>query len=561
MPCGGLGTLLEVRADGSVRVTGTTDGSSCQSFSVSVADLTGFKSASPDANGNWVLVFAGGEITGDLARFRRVACGKETKVAIRCDEPGSTCNQSTPVEVRCERDPGCPSVSFTITPGDCVNGRRTVHIGADVVSANDATFVWFFGTDEDNQPGEDSQAGDGAGNMWLPATNANGVRHVEIDHVYEPTGNQPSQVTVTLQTSDGPTTLCIATQTFTLEPCTCGLTVSLEVLDQAGRPVPVNRCLVPGDYAVRVASPTGGNIDYSWSLDGVADETQTGSNYDVSIAAGEQKTVSCFVEQGACDASNAVTIEGCEDCRRFDAQVRVLDSNRREVDADRCLAAGNYTVEATSPTGAGNSFRWLVNDALDANAIGNTVQVALGDDDQQRVVLDASRGGCRDLASVTLTTCVAPPPPPRHEEDESGTGGCGVLYWIGLFLLIIGSVLAFGGGCTLNPVIIGTGIAAAVVGTFLLIMWALFCVQIAGCRALQRLIGFINALIALFAALGIALAIVALILAALGLPPVNAGCIGAAFTVAGYLSVVNLILFWIFLAKPCQWEGDNPFFN
>ena len=469
MPCGGLGTLLEVRADGSIRVTGTTDGSPCQSFSVSVANLTAYKSPSPDANGNWVVVFAGGEITGDLARFRRVACGGETKLAIRCDEPGSTCAESTPVEVRCEQDAGCPSVSFTITPGDCVDGRRTVDIGADVVSANDATFVWFFGTDEDNQPGEDSQAGDGTGNIWLPAADANGVRHVQIDHVYEPTGNQPTEVTVTLQTSEGPNSVCIATQTFTLEPCTCGLTVSLEVLDQARRPVPVDRCLAPGDYAVRVASPTGGNIDYSWSVDGVADETQTGSTYNVSIAAGEQKTVSCFVEQGACDASNAVTIEGCE------------------------------------------------------------------------------RG--------------APPPPPPRDEDESGTGGCGVLYWIGLFLLIIGSVLAFGGLCTANPVIIGTGVAAAVAGAFLLIVWAMFCVQIAGCRALQRLIGFINALIALFAALGIALAIVALILAALGLPPVNAGCIAGAFTVAGYLSVVNLILFWIFLAKPCQWEGDNPFFN
>jgi hypothetical protein len=92
-------------------------------------------------------------------------------------------------------------------------------------------------------------------------------------------------------------------------------------------------------------------------------------------------------------------------------------------------------------------------------------------------------------------------------------------------------------------------------------MWALFCVQVAGCAALQRLIGLVNALVVLFGVLSVALVIVALILMLLGLPPVNAGCIAAAFAVAGYLAVVNVLLFWVFLAKPCQWDGDNPFFN
>ena len=113
----------------------------------------------------------------------------------------------------------CPEVSIEITPGACDDGLRTVHFKAEVVSTDDATYTWFFGASDDYQEGEDSQAGDGNGNIWLPQPDANGVRVVETDHVYESTSEQPQTITVRLETSTGPTSLCTAEQTFTLEPC------------------------------------------------------------------------------------------------------------------------------------------------------------------------------------------------------------------------------------------------------------------------------------------------------------------------------------------------------
>ncbi len=483
MPCGGNVALVEILADNSVRVTGTIDDSGCQSFSVSVAHLTVYKSPSPDENGNWVLTYSGTEITGNIADFRREACGKRWKISIRCDDTGSNCSQTRDVDIICENDENCPSVTFTITPDDCVNGRRTVHIVADVISTNDATYVWFFGTDEDNQPGEDSQAGDGNGNIWLPAPDANGVRTVEVDHVYEPTGSQPTQVTVRLQTSQGPNLICDESQSFTLDPCNCDSAVALEVVNQTGSPVPGDRCLQPGDYTVRVTNPTGNSLDYSWSVDGSADTSQLTSDYDFSIAAGEEKTISVVVEQGACDASNAVAVEGCEDCSSFDAQLRVLNDARRDVTGARCLPAGNYTVQATSPTGAGNSFRWFVNSTFKPNETGSTIQVALGDDDQQTVMLDASRGNCSDIVSVTLTTC-----DDEDDDDDTPDGFIPcmmfkILALIGLGLFLLGAILllcpAIGMPLLPPPVAIGIGIALMIGGGLLLslglVLWQLIC--------------------------------------------------------------------------------------
>jgi hypothetical protein len=382
----------------------------------------------------------------------------------------------------------CPEVDITVTPGDCVNGRRTVHLRADVVTANDATYTWFFGTDEDNQPGVDSQAGDGTGNVWLPAPNSSGIRVVETDHVYEPTSDQPQTITVRFLTSSGPSSTCNAEKQFTLEPCRCDLTVSLQISDQAGQGFPTSECLPPGNYVVQVVSPTGSNIANSWSVNGMADNSQSGSTFNFSISAGEDKTISVVVEQGGCTASNGVIVRGCEDCSSFDAQLRILDRNRRDVTNDECLLPGDYTVQATSPTGGGNTFRWLVDNVVDITATGTTLQVTLGDDEQKIVTLEASRGECRDTASVALETC-----PP----DDSGDGNDGdgfipcllfkLLALLGLGLVFLGAVLLL---CPLvaapSPPQVATAIGiglviggAALLGLGLL-LWFLIC-QPDGC--------------------------------------------------------------------------------
>ena len=109
----------------------------------------------------------------------------------------------------------------------------------------------------------------------------------------------------------------------------------------------------------------------------------------------------------------------------------------------------------------------------------------------------------------------------------------------------------------LLPVIIGlliAAIAVLLVGTTLLILWALFCVQVAGCRVLQGLIVFINWLIVSYTVVSIISAILTAATAG-----VTVGCFAAAVSIGLYLGTLNIFLLWIFMTKPCTWRGRNPF--
>lgn len=424
-------------------------------------------------NGQWSVDFT--IVAGDF-QPGTFLCGTGNKYIIEteCADDSNCKAYFNSNLINCE---DCPEVNITITPGDCVNGRRTVLFRADVVSANDATYMWLFGTDEDNQPGEDNQAGDGSGNVWLPASNSNGVRVVETDHIYEPRSNQPQTITVRFITSSGPSLSCIKEKQFTLEPCRCDMTVSLQVSDQAGQRFPTRGCLPPGNYIVQVISPAGGNITYSWSVNGMADNSQNGSTFDFSISATEEKTISLVVAQGSCTASNGVTVTGCEDCSSFDVQLRIFDRNRRDVTGEECLTSGDYTVQATSPTGGSNTFRWSVDNVVDSTTTDATLQVRLGDDDQKIVTLEASRGECHDTASVVLETC--------SPSDGDGFIPCllfKVLALLGLGLVFLGAVLLL---CPLvatpfpPQVAAAIGIGMAIGGAILLglglLLWFLVC--------------------------------------------------------------------------------------
>ena len=204
-------------------------------------------------NGEWSVDFTVAAGDFQLGTF---LCGRGNKYVIETEcADDSNCKPDFASDlINCGN---CPEVNITVTPGDCVNGRRTVHFAADVVAANDAIYTWFFGTDEDNQPGEDNQAGDGSGDVWLPAPDSNGIRVVETDHVYEPTSDQSQTITVRFVTSSGPSSpTCTAEKQFTLKPCPCDLKVSLQVCDQAGQECPNEECLRPGTYIVEVVSPT-----------------------------------------------------------------------------------------------------------------------------------------------------------------------------------------------------------------------------------------------------------------------------------------------------------------
>lgn len=160
-----------------LRVSGTA--TDCTSVLVQVHQNQPLNASTPQKTvvvtaGQWNVDFT--VALGDFA-LGTFLCGGGNKYIIEaiCATDSSCKGGMSSNVVNCNN---CPNVEIVITPGDCVNGRRTVNIKAEVISANDASFSWFFGVDEDAQPGEDNEAGG-----WLPPPSSSGVRVVETNHV------------------------------------------------------------------------------------------------------------------------------------------------------------------------------------------------------------------------------------------------------------------------------------------------------------------------------------------------------------------------------------------
>lgn len=534
-----------------IEVEGDVEG--CEELQVWVEDSNGNiivqkVVVQPTSNGHWTATFIRDQHFG-----KGIRCRQKTIFHAECTKlhDGKKCKDDEPIDLPCK--PGgtaeCPDVTITITPAvECVGGRRTVHFRADVTSANDATYTWFFGTDEDNQPGEDNETGDGSGNIWLPAPNSDGVRIVETDHVYEATSDQPQTITVRLITSAGPNAECSVEQTFTLDPCKCDVTVSLRVLNSSGRPQPTDECLPPGNYTVEVTSPTT-NATYEWSVDGTSDPSQTTRRFDFSLVAGEDKTISISVEQGSCGGSNGVRVRGCEDCSNYDVQLRVIGSNRENVTDEDCLPPGDYTVQATSPTGAGNTFKWRVDNVEDTAATGTTLQVNLGNDDEKIVTLEATRGQCRGIATVVLETC----PVEENDTEENGNGICDpcciwfIINIIAVFATLVVFVVA---GCVFQwaePISITVAIGLAAAVTVSMLAWGFFCNGRSGgsCTPILRWIDILDAL-------AILAGIVALLVG------VTSPCAIAFWINVGFLQWIRRILQTIAALTGCL---PNPWFR
>ncbi|MEO1209466.1 MAG: tripartite tricarboxylate transporter TctB family protein [Cyanobacteria bacterium J06638_20] len=444
-PGQGLSTLIISGTATDISGTATD----CSTVRVRVTDtLTNIVTPEKDTtvtNGQWSVEFTVEEGDFPAGTFR---CGRENKylIDVACKE-GDSCKTTLSDElIECEITP-CPDVTLTITPGDCANGLLAVALKAEVVSANDATYTWFFGTDEDNQLGEDSQGGG-----WLPEPDNNGIRVVETTHLYAPTA-ETQTVTVRFETSTGPNSTCVETQIFSLAPCPCDFSLSLSVLDSAGDVIPPQECLPSGSYTVQIsATPAESDITYLWFVNNESEANQNDATLNVSIAPGEEKTVAAFAKQGNCIAIDEVMIRGCPDCSRFDVQLQVVDSNLSDVTSDSCLTPGVYTVQAIVPDeDVGTTFTWWIDDNLQEIAMGGNLQVTLGSDEPMSVVVEASQNGCRDIASAALVPC-PPPPPPDSEDDRDPTPVIIPFCQVFAVLLLIGvGILGVGLGLLLCP--------------------------------------------------------------------------------------------------------------
>jgi hypothetical protein len=170
-------------------------------------------------------------------------------------------------------------------------------------------------------------------------------------------------------------------------------------------------------------------------------------------------------------------------------------------------------------------------------------------------------GGCagEDSNVITVPAC------------GRGNGGgnesiwCAIVRIVALIALTIAIFTIIVAACTQSWVILGIAIAAAVVAAAVLIAWALWCAPTAGCAALQCVIGFINLLIAITGAIAIISAAIAAVIALLfpegGAPalPCLIGTAISALSDAGFLGLLEVILYQIFLFLGCRWEGESAF--
>jgi hypothetical protein len=516
-------------------------------------------------------------------------CFDEQQFHLSCGDPTQTAE--------------CPTITGRVNPDNrCIQGRRPVFLTVDfeppLTAGMSVSIGWAFGDSED-PPGSGSNAEIQEVSITEPTPS--------ITNPYHPYASGGPYFASAFVTVDTGSVSCnavpVSFPSFIAQPCPATGQCPTLTIDSLGPPP----CATVGARVTAQASlePVGtGTVEFTWSVKSPSGrrwqrhttlpsmDTGTGVWQDATLLTDsvvrldETGTYEIVVTAEVpntppeCQPSDSVTF----DLLACDENCPTVELQQPEVTG--CGTGAKITLRAQTapPAPAGTNFNWSVQ--LSGALRGQrTTTVPQASSEDTWTHTDGSVGPLRvqagDMtASVSVVlpnqieTCPVPTdsvsfeveactnPPITHDGDpvdESRSDGCGILYWLGLIMLVAGSVVAFGGLCTANPVIIGIGVGAAVVGAFLLVLWALLCVRVAGCRALQRLIGFIHALIVLFGILGLILVIVAFILSQVGVPPINAGCIAGAFAVAGYLGVVSVILFNIFIAKRCDWEGDNPF--
>jgi hypothetical protein len=266
--------------------------------------------------------------------------------------------------------------------------------------------------------------------------------------------------------------------------------VALTVTNTASpnTPVDTSDCLPLGTYNIRVTTPTGQDLQFSWSVDGELVSSGAANNFNFTLADdGQTHQVSVTVSRTNCPpVSRAVTLESCACTGSL--SLTVSDSQGNVVNPQGCVAPGDYTVRADGTNLDESDRTWTINGnpAGDGTEIPVTLQAASACGDgagQTTVAVRASKQGCPDqTAAVTLQLCpefVLCPP-------------C----WL-LRLLIVFSVIVAGialaiwicPGVLANPLIpataswpaVGAAVApfvlaaALVVAVVLLAIWILLC--------------------------------------------------------------------------------------
>ena len=567
MPCNVTADRIEIRQDGSVRVFGLFEGQ--LPFFVSVVELTVSKAAILAAP-NWSVVFSGAEVTGDLARFRNRHCsgGPDRFAEYSVNRPlplGSEfpgCRETGSAPVQCETpedEPGaCPDVTVTVEPGSCnkENTERLMTFEVTVGGGATIEYRWAFG---DGTPLTPPATGSGifSDPHFYAADDTYYASLIIVDPpgctatpdpitvVVEPCGEQAcpeirwsADIAPESECQSGRRTV-IVTATIVLP----GQSISASMLDDQGQVIASGT----QDDDLTLESPAlrrgGGDYDFSLQFDGnLPDDCRPDLQHTVSVPDCPPGKQECPTVDWNVDVSPDCNEDGTRDV----TVVASVTSSGAPVTAELRDPQGNVLDTGTTPA---NGPATLDSGAMTLTPGNHQFSVAF--------IAGLPRGcAVDDTNVVTVPAC-------GGEGGGGGGGsesfGCMLLRVIALFFLITGLVAIVGGACSNNTIAIGAGVVAALFGVALLLTWAWLCAPEAGCLALQRVIGIVNLLITVFAAIALIIAAIVAILALLGVPGITVGlpCFLGAAVDTVILAGLQLILMQFFLSQGCQWQGQS----
>ena len=436
--------------------------------------------ATIDHEGKWQAIFPG--------PVPNCECGSEVFATARCITEDGCAAEPFEGQIRCVQ---CPGLSFDPSGDDVTvldvkiecdsdgsalvsikffvvnNTQRLVHVIINCGAGGTKVSGGSFGF----TPGASGEVESVC--RYNPNVTPNPQPFVEFFDVnFEPLGCPPFPIPV------DPLPDC---------PAVCPSSVTLEVLDGNNQPVDPDRvlCLAPGTYTVQVTTPilTPG-IEFFWSLDGVLQQGATGPSFAVSLVGGQTVDLTVAVSIPGCPPLSAgLQLEGCViDCSE-DLVLEVRNSQGQIVDLGQdCLAPGTYTILATSPSGPGWSFTWVIGGVVDTTTNQPENEVDLGASGTVPVEVTAIGPGCPPKTDeITLEGCG------DGDDDGGGFFGCDGLLITAIGLLISGAILIVLSVCLGSPALEAIGAVMLIVGGVLLIIWLIFCQSVTACEVLERM--------------------------------------------------------------------------
>jgi hypothetical protein len=585
------------------RISGIKGQAACTEIELSVVGYDGVTAHIEFESDHWIweayLVFPG---NGPL-------CGETITILAEC-VPRKECNWDLDLRIPCPEVPNadeCPTAITGRANADlpCIQGRRPVILTVDfqppLPSGTFVRVLWAFGNGVSL---DDARS--------LTSTTAS----ISQTPRYDPGGPFFPVAFVTVTTAAGSVcaTVTINFPQFIAQGG-CAPTEDCPVLTINSLVPP--KCATVGARASAQASltpaPAGGAAEFLWAITAPGGRRWQRRTTQASMDTGSgiwqdattlQDSVVQLNVAGTYEVIVTATVPNTsEDCQPSDSgsfQLLVCGTECPVVDllepsVEGCGRQAVVTFEAQNdpPAPTGTEYRWSVQvtgglralrtsttPTTDSSATWSHTNGAVGPMQVQAGEMTASVTVIRPDQNKACTVptssevfripaCARPPNDqngPDGDPSEAVSGGCWWLLVLGLIFLVIGGIGTFMAACAvvpgvvappLLPVIIGlliAAIAVLLVGTTLLILWALFCVQVAGCRVLQGLIVFINWLIVSYTVVSIISAILTAATAG-----VTVGCFAAAVSIGLYLGTLNIFLLWIFMTKPCTWRGRNPF--